>query len=1232
MAALLLLATILGLGVSLDPCGNHAMLRATIVALLLAAGIEPHPGPSHERTAIFVTFPQLTASIESAHAEKWVAPRGFLDELHQEVSSKAAPLVARAGSGTFDAQQAALALQPWNMSALRRLFDMKGQSAAAIHLANAFAADVRDWLQFYPPLANWQFVRNEQWLTVHWEERNGGSVTTTGKWRGQMGPWNSDGDRRHVNYFHEFEDGCWKKFSTGKRQSRDTSRAVPAFWPPAANIHVLSAEFTDSSDTLVGGLVRKIPATMPAYVKVEPAAPKDHRVTWSTEYNPGRTTSLDTEKIPTHTKIEKRYQPSFVNRVRQLLRGYTAGDEEAKAGILDQMLSFPKNFLRSCSGTGKRQSALALKQQLSGGVVTFMPDTAAPKLSDDARAAKKASFHCRNGYRGKAARTLDQSANKFGFVGDEFLTAISDLHPNEKPLTEQMLATLRSQAPDVQHPLTVTEVREACNRLCSGATPGPTGWSDELIATLLSDDEAAREATTIIDDIRLNHLDAEAAARLVAAKFIPLPKEAKKIRPIAIGESWLKLACTCQLHRVMPEVRALFSGLQFGVGEKGGAEHIAHHVRAIFEERSDATICTLDCTNAFNSVNRLKVAQALLAHPQFASLIPLFLLEYGQPSRLYGDGFDNLWSRSGVRQGSVLGPFWFALTIHAEVEAALKRHPAVKGYLYLDDVTLVGPPQSVAAASADIEKALEPLGLMINRKKSEWLSRSNAPPPAGFTTPESIRVLGAFIGSDEACSNKLRALEAKQTAFFRRLGLVDSDAALAILQASGIPRASFIARTHRPAVSSSYLADFDAKVIRAWSDMSETATDPSTATRLLAHLPTDLGGCGLTSHLMTAPDAYAASFETAMGISNVTQANRSLATNIALQKQLADETPEMAAHLAETSKAGTATWMADGGATRFSPQAYGAALRHRLRAPHRSLPERMTCPGCLFSCDGQSFSAHVVGCARLRGHNASSRHATVKRTIEGILRTAAVPSDGTEPREYGADCCPGCHLQLDADTTRAHIATCASITPKQRAAGTATARRTGPDGRCYLGGAPVVYDVTVVSPTAPSYIRERPDTAMARRVQDKNKAYGDAVAAAGEEFVVFGATAFGHLSSTSSQLISRIVANSPTVSRKEACWSLSTCIALETGQVLIAAERRLGVIHATVGRSSPPRPPPSSPPPPPPAQTAGGRPEATQRFLHAVERQRAAAVIVTTQTASTTSGRVVASGEDDAAK
>ena len=237
------------------------------------------------------------------------------------------------------------------------------------------------------------------------------------------------------------------------------------------------------------------------------------------------------------------------------------------------------------------------------------------------------------------------------------------------------------------------------------------------------------------------------------------------------------------------------------------------------------------------------------------------------------------------------------------------------------------------------------------------------------------------------------------------------------------------------------------------------------------------------------------------------------------------------------------------------------------------------CPGCNISLTPAEFAPHTAGCARIHGFNASSRHANVKVVLASVLLDGGIPYERTEPREWKSIVCPGCREKLPATDPKAanlHIQQCATTTTEQKAAGADRARKTGPDGAATMGGKRHVYDVTVSSTTAPSF---KPKEGIARRIAEKEKLYGEQIAAQGDVFVVFAASAFGSLDTTAVKFMKQICSTHDRLERYEAFARVATAITLSTGKVIREAERLAGVIHRVTAPAPTARghdPPPSS--------------------------------------------------------
>ena len=105
--------------------------------------------------------------------------------------------------------------------------------------------------------------------------------------------------------------------------------------------------------------------------------------------------------------------------------------------------------------------------------------------------------------------------------------------------------------------------------------------------------------------------------------------------------------------------------LQYGAGRPAGTETLVHTVQAVAASRPGHAWVQLDMANAFGSVCRRAVLEAVATHaPAFLPMAETFLRR--ATSFLFqgtaGSGVV-LEATKGVEQGDVLGPYFFALAV-----------------------------------------------------------------------------------------------------------------------------------------------------------------------------------------------------------------------------------------------------------------------------------------------------------------------------------------------------------------------------------------------------------------------------------------------------------------------------------------------------------------------------------------------------------------------------------------
>ena len=236
----------------------------------------------------------------------------------------------------------------------------------------------------------------------------------------------------------------------------------------------------------------------------------------------------------------------------------------------------------------------------------------------------------------------------------------------------------------------------------------------------------------------------------------------------------------------------------------------------------------------------------------------------GQPRLLLGEHVIN--SCCGVQQGDPLGPLGFALTLHSLVERIEAEAPSLDiNAWYLDDGTLIGPPESLAASLRLVERDGPSLGLHLNRSKSllvipSHCDASSSPlPPDVPVCREGFCLLGCPIGPPAYCEQVLQARVNKIRESLTTLhNMRDAQLETSLLRSClALPKFSYILRTCPPGHISQATRDFD-MAIRAC--LERILGGPfSEWSWLKAALPSSRGGLNLRSSTLHAPAAYVAS-------------------------------------------------------------------------------------------------------------------------------------------------------------------------------------------------------------------------------------------------------------------------------------------------------------------------------------------------------------------------------------
>ena len=336
-------------------------------------------------------------------------------------------------------------------------------------------------------------------------------------------------------------------------------------------------------------------------------------------------------------KVTKRLYAAFKAAAHTAAKTFLAFYNTRPVDSLNLLLSLPARCLSFPKGKGQVPKTRAALLAFAEGNWPEPPSEASPRErpaprppSDhtaQASAVRRACALVREGLLSKAAAALD-ALPPLAFT-DELKLVLQQLHP---PAVEAMA----DDVPREEHlRCGRDEVLGAVKRLPRGSAPGPSGWTFELIETACSgagEHNMFVKALTLLSNLLFSaSLPPVCVDDLTASILVPLAKSSNGVRPIAIGEAFIRIAGKV----AMAKVRGLGAEgeRQYGVCKQAGLERLLHKLREGMDTKLIASVLSLDFKNAFNSVSRAHIAR------EVAKVLPrlsrFFHLAYSRPAKLF---------------------------------------------------------------------------------------------------------------------------------------------------------------------------------------------------------------------------------------------------------------------------------------------------------------------------------------------------------------------------------------------------------------------------------------------------------------------------------------------------------------------------------------------------------------------------------------------------------------------
>ena len=426
--------------------------------------------------------------------------------------------------------------------------------------------------------------------------------------------------------------------------------------------------------------------------------------------------------------------------------------------------------------------------------------------------------------------------------------------------------------------LDIGELAMAITKLPMGSAAGASGWTFHLLRLLYEGEsvrikagEAALENSGVVllfrllSTITVGTMDDFALRKLNTSRLLFVPKKNGGDRPIAIGDSLLRLLLRVLNAKYAKVVQVDLEPLQVAVGTSGGCEVMAALAQNAFDNR-DYTLA-LDLHSAFNQVWRRAIADGLVRYAP--GLLPIFKRLYGRASDLRSNAKEGRamlvgQSMRGCKQGDPLSMLYFAVAIHAWLrsvnELVLTRHAASAPNLtpftaaYADDIALGGDPDILCSCLPVISESLATTtGLRVTMNKCKLFG---AEP---FAVPEDIPfipisnegsiLVGLPIGTEDYQQERCAIILEEASRGARHVSnamTVSAQVKFALISKCVNARPQYLTRNVHPDIIAGSLMQFDAAIDQSLESILGARLGPHRA--ILRGLPISHAGCGIRRH------------------------------------------------------------------------------------------------------------------------------------------------------------------------------------------------------------------------------------------------------------------------------------------------------------------------------------------------------------------------------------------------
>jgi len=257
-------------------------------------------------------------------------------------------------------------------------------------------------------------------------------------------------------------------------------------------------------------------------------------------------------------------------------------DGRDAARAIHNLLMIPYRTLRRIRG-GK-SGRTTMRRRIAATTAHLMGDAQAP--DEEQRATRpqlarqwkdqlvaKATAKTARGYVKRAAASLLQ--RPILEATPEVIAKLEALHPPRLDQIPPQAAASDRVIPNEKDFRSLIH-----HKVANGASPGPSGWTGDMIRLLADDQDCRRGLLTLTADLCNGNIPPEAQHLLRLSILVPLDKSGgdgpdprdPKVRPVAMGEVFLRMAAIYVCDSIRDELAKVLQPINFAVGVQGGSQ------------------------------------------------------------------------------------------------------------------------------------------------------------------------------------------------------------------------------------------------------------------------------------------------------------------------------------------------------------------------------------------------------------------------------------------------------------------------------------------------------------------------------------------------------------------------------------------------------------------------------------------------------------------------------------